>query len=152
MLADSEKIKVIEKMQRYCAYQERCHQEVRHKLLKIKVFGDDLEEIIGDLVQDNFLNEERFARSYARGKFRIKQWGRVRIKNELKRREISDYCIRKAMSEIEDDAYLRTAEELAQRLLRSYEEPITFADRQKAMQRMVRRGYEYGLVKELIAG
>lgn len=139
-------------MQRYCAYQERCHQEVRHKLLKIKVFGDDLEEIIGDLVQDNFLNEERFARSYARGKFRIKQWGRVRIKNELKRREISDYCIRKAMSEIEDDAYLRTAEELAQRLLRSYEQPITFADRQKAMQRMVRRGYEYGLVKELIAG
>ena len=152
MLAESEKKKILDKLERYCAYQERCHHEVRSKLLKLEVYGDDLEEIISDLVQNNFLNEERFARSYARGKFRMKQWGRVRIKNELKRRHISEYCIRKAMSEIEDETYLDTAEEVAIRLVNSYDQPLSYPDRQKAMQRMIRKGYEYPLVKDLIGG
>jgi regulatory protein len=66
----------LKKLQRYCAYQDRCHQEARRKLLDLGIYGDDLEEIISELISDNFLNEERFARSFARGKFRIKGWGK----------------------------------------------------------------------------
>jgi regulatory protein len=93
------------KLQAYCAYQDRCHSEVRSKLLDLGIYGDDLEDIIVALIEDNFLNEERYARSYARGKFRIKQWGRLRIRRELKFRKISDYCIRKAMEEIDENDY-----------------------------------------------
>ena len=93
------KEEALAKMQRYCAYQERCHEEVRSKLLNMGVYSDWREEIIVQLIEENFLNEERFARSFARGKFRIKQWGRNRIRQELKKRKISDYCVRKAMEE-----------------------------------------------------
>ena len=68
--------KALQKLQRYCAYQDRCHQEVRAKLLSLGVYGDEMEEIIVSLIEDKFLDEERFARSFARGKFRLKQWGR----------------------------------------------------------------------------
>ena len=95
----------LKKLQRYCAYQDRCHKEVRSKLLDLGVYGDELEAIIAELVTENFLNEERFARSYARGKFRMRQWGKKRIVRELKVRDISEYCIRKALLEIEEDVY-----------------------------------------------
>ena len=91
------KEEALAKIQRYCAYQDRCHQEVRTRLLDMGVYADWLEEIIVQLIEENFLNEERFARSFARGKFRIKQWGRNRIRQELKKRNISAYCIRMAM-------------------------------------------------------
>ena len=96
------KEEALAKIQRYCAYQVRCHQEVRTRLLDMGVYADWLEEIIVQLIEENFLNEERFARSFARGKFRIKQWGRNRIRQELKKRNISAYCIRMAMEEIEE--------------------------------------------------
>ena len=100
------------KLQRYCAYQDRCHQEVRTKLLNLGIYGDDLEEIMADLISENFLNEERYARSFARGKFRMKKWGRNRIRQELKMRNISAYCLRKAMTEIEEEDYLKTLKEV----------------------------------------
>ena len=103
------------KLQKFCAYQDRCHQEVRTKLITLGIYGDDLEEIIVELIADNFLNEERFARSYARGKFRMRRWGRVRILNELKFRKITDYCIRKAMTEIEEEDYLETLIEVLEK-------------------------------------
>ena len=102
------KAEALSKLQGYCAYQDRCHQEVRSKLLDLGIYGNDLEEIMADLIQENFLNEERYARSFARGKFRIKKWGRNRIRRELKMRDISDYCLRKAMAEIEEEEYLKT--------------------------------------------
>jgi len=91
------------KLQHYCAYQDRCHQEVRSKLLSIKVYGDQLEQVMASLIADNYLNEERFARSFARGKYRIKKWGHNRIRQELKMKNISDYCIRKAMKEVVEE-------------------------------------------------
>ncbi len=97
------KEEAIVKMQRYCAYQDRCHQEVRSKLISIKIFGDWLEEVMSELIQDGYLNDERFAKNYARGKFRVKGWGKVRILRELKFRRISDYCIKKAMLEIDEE-------------------------------------------------
>ena len=102
----TEKDRALSKLQKYCAYQERCHQEVRSKLIELKIYGDDLEEIIAELISDNFLNEERFAIAYAGGKFRMKKWGKVRIRIELKKRKISDYCIKKAMQEIDEEGYM----------------------------------------------
>ena len=106
----------LSKLQRYCAYQDRCHQEVRSKLLDLGIYGDDLEEIISDLISENFLNEERYARSYARGKFRIKRWGRMRIQQELKQRKISAYCLRKAMEEIEEEEYEQTLRTILEKI------------------------------------
>ena len=100
--------KALLKLQHYCAYQDRCHQEVRTKLLDIKVYGDELENIMTDLIRDDFLNEERYAKSYCRGKFRMKKWGKNKILQGLKLKRISAYCIKKGMTEIEDDEYIGT--------------------------------------------
>ena len=107
----------LQKLQRYCAYQDRCHAEVRTKLLSLGIYGDDLEEIIVELIGENYLNEERFARSYARGKFRFKCWGRIRITQELKSRRISDYLIRKALEEIDETEYRQALYDLLDKKL-----------------------------------
>ncbi len=138
-------------MQRYCAYQERCHKEVRGKLLDIEVYGDDLEEIMMALVQEDYLNEERFARSFARGKFRLKQWGKMRISAELKKRDISDYCQRKAMTEIDQEEYLATAHKLGEKLMREYSGQPEYVRKQKIIRRMATRGYEFELIYSVLA-
>ncbi|MFZ1706159.1 MAG: regulatory protein RecX [Saprospiraceae bacterium] len=90
----------------YCAYQERCHSEVRSKLLNHGIYGDFLEELISSLIENNFLNEERFALLYAGGKFRIKRWGTIKIKQVLKLKGVSNYSIQQALSSFEDTDYL----------------------------------------------
>ena len=90
-------------IERYCAYQERCHSEVRNKLLSHGIYGDLLEELIGHLIENNYLNEERFALQYAGGKFRIKKWGKEKIKQALKAKGVSAYSIREALTSISDD-------------------------------------------------
>ena len=92
---------ILDQMRRYCVTQDRCHSEVRTKLLKKHVYGDDLEEILSQLVSEDFLNEERFARSYARGKFRMNKWGKFKIRMMLKQKQVSDYCIRKGLEDTE---------------------------------------------------
>ncbi len=135
------------RMQRYCAYQDRCHQEVRRKLLDLGIYGDDLEEIMAQLVEEKFLDEERFARAFARGKFQIKSWGRIKILQELKARQISAYCQRKAMEEIEDEAYMdRLKQYLRSKLKEGNEEILGFEQQQKAAQFAMRRGFEPELV------
>lgn len=151
MLAESEKLKVLERMRQYCAYRDRCHKEVRIKLIQIKVYGDDLEDILTTLVQEDFLNEERFARSFARGKFRLKQWGRIRITNELKQRDISDYCLRKALTEIDEEEYQETAAKLAKKLLLEYNGHSDFERRQKVTQRMARKGFEFDIIQRTLS-
>lgn len=96
------------KIQKWCAYQERCQQEVRDKLYEYGLWTDAVEELISKLISDNFINEERFAKTYARGKFNIKKWGRIKIKQQLKQKRISDYCIKKAMEEIDANLYYDT--------------------------------------------
>jgi regulatory protein len=95
-------------IERYCAYQERCHEEVRNKLLSHGIYGDFLEELISDLIEDNYLNEERFAIQFAGGKFRIKKWGRVKIKQALVMKKVSAYSIKEALSQIKETEYLET--------------------------------------------
>ncbi|MCB0559069.1 MAG: RecX family transcriptional regulator [Lewinellaceae bacterium] len=144
------KEEALAKMQRYCAYQERCHEEVRSKLLNMGVYSDWREEIIVQLIEENFLNEERFARSFARGKFRIKQWGRNRIRQELKKRKISDYCVRKAMEEIEEADYRSTLETALVKKNISLDEEDAYQRKAKLARYAVSRGFESELAWQLI--
>lgn len=132
----------LQKLQRYCAYQDRCHQEVRSKLITLGIYGDDLEEIIVALIEENFLNEERFACSYARGKFRFKCWGRLRITQELKRRKISHYLIRKALEEIPDGEYEQQLYDFLERKNALLREEDIFSRKQKLAAYAIRRGFE----------
>ena len=90
----------------YCAYQERSQQEVRSKLYEWGLWKEVVEEVIVKLINDNFLNEERFALAYAGGKFRIKKWGKIKIQQGLKLKGVSEYCIKKAFASIDYDDYL----------------------------------------------
>jgi regulatory protein len=144
------KEEALRKLQKYCAYQDRCHQEVRTKLIELGCYGDDLEEVISELILENFLNEERFARSYARGKFRFKKWGRIRIKRELKMRKISAYCIKKAMEEIGDDEYYTELEKLILKKNNTVAEQNEFKRRKKLADYVIRKGFESFLAWEII--
>ena len=144
------KEEALSKLQKYCAYQDRCHQEVRTKLINLGIYGDDLEEIIAELISDNFLNEERYARSYARGKFRMRKWGKNRILKELKFRKISDYCIRKAMTEIEDEEYRQILEEIILKKQQFIKEKDPFKAKNKIAKYAINRGYESHLVWEMV--
>lgn len=142
------------KLESYCAYQERCHKEVRQKLWDMGMIPEAQDQIIALLIQENYLNEERFAQSYARGKFTIKKWGRNRIVNELKFRGISKYNIKTALKEIEDGAYLDTLDALAQKRVSQIRETNLQKRRKKLADYLLYRGWEshlvYGKVKELI--
>ena len=143
------KEEVVQKLKRYCAYQERSHHEVRRKLLSLKIYGEMLEDVIVLLVQEDFLNEERFARSYARGKYRIKKWGRRKIKEGLKQKGVSEYCIKKALTEIDPDLYEDHLRELLSKYYNNrrdkYERHILYT---KTIEYALSKGYEYELVKE----
>ena len=115
------KSEALQKLKKYCAYQERSHSEVRTKLLSLGVYGDTLEEVILELVQEDYLNEERFARAYARGKHRIKKWGRNKITQGLKMKRVSDYCIKQAMTEIDQELYVLALQEV---LTKYYKERV----------------------------
>lgn len=138
----------IKKLEHYCAYQDRCHKEVRQKLKDLGIYGDDLEDIIVHLIQEKFLDEERFAKSFAGGKFRIKQWGRVRILRELKMRNISAYCIKKAMLEIPDEDYINTLESILIKKNKLLRESNSFKRNGKLAQYAVGRGFESYLIWE----
>lgn len=139
-----------QRMQRYCAYQDRSHQEVRNKLLSLGIYGDDLETIMAELIAENFLNEERFARAFARGKFNLKGWGRQRIVQELRQRKISDYCLRKALEEIDEKEYRQALTELLRRKVDTTPGDDLFQRRGKIAAFAIRRGFEAELVWELL--
>lgn len=144
------KAEALIKLQRYCAYQDRCHQEVRGKLIELCCYGQDLEDVMASLIEEKFLDEERFSRSFARGKFRMKQWGRTRIRQELKLRDISDYCIRKAMEEISEQDYLKTLREVLEKRAAHIGEENDFARKGKLAQYAMSRGFEGEIVWELL--
>ncbi len=137
------------KLQSYCAYQERCHDEVMSKLFDLGIYGDKADEIAAQLISDNFLNEERFAISYARGKFRIKKWGKVRIKQELKLRHIPEYSIKKAMQAIDTEGgYVETLKSVIRSKSKDYEGDIQ--KKQKLALHAMRKGFESDLVWEVL--
>ncbi|HXS58649.1 MAG TPA: regulatory protein RecX [Hanamia sp.] len=139
------------KIKQYCAYQERCHSEVRDKLYSFGLNKGEVEEIISVLITEKYLNEERFAIHYAGGKFRMKGWGKNKIKQALKLKQVSDYCIKKALSQIDLDDYDRTFQKLAQQkltILRS--EKNIFIKKRKLQDFMLQRGFETSLISEFL--
>ena len=138
----------LQKLEHFCAYQERCHDEVVDKLYSLKMTSDEIDYIVVQLIEGNFLNETRFACSFARGKHRIKHWGKIRITNELKMRNISSANITLALKEISAEEYFETFENLAERSWNSILETNHLKKRKKFCDYMLRRGFESNLVYE----
>ncbi|MFH0865447.1 MAG: regulatory protein RecX [Bacteroidota bacterium] len=153
-------IRALKKAADYCVLQERCQQEIRSKLYEWGLFGEETEQCIAELISTGFINEERFAKAFAGGKFRIKKWGKIKIRNELKRKNISEYCINKGLREINDSDYTEALKEIL--LKKSKELKALPAGRQeknmyKKMNRLasfvLQKGYEservWNIVREM---
>lgn len=138
------------KIEHYCAYQERCHTEVENKLRTMKMDSEEISVIISHLINDNFLNESRFACSFARGKHRIKHWGKIRIVNELKFRNITSYNINLALKEIPQEEYTTTFDMVSERQWENIRETNMLKKRKKFCDYLLRRGYESNLVYEKV--
>lgn len=146
-------VQAVEALQHYCAYQDRCHKEARQKLRELGYYGEPAEAVIADLITEKYLDELRFAQSFARGKFKIKRWGRMKITRELKQRDLSAYCIRKALKEIEEPDYIdvlcsdiekHNAQELRRARYSDWDR------RGKVADYMIKRGFEASLVWDMI--
>ena len=135
-----------QKIAKYCAYQERCHQEVRDKLFGYGLRSDDVELIIYELTRQNFLNEERYAISFARGKFLHNKWGRNKIIQYLKTKRVSEYCIKKGLSEIDEQDYVKTIKELVAKKKQQHKGLKEYQRNYKTAQFLVNKGYESRLV------
>lgn len=140
----------LKRLENYCVYQERCHKEVEEKLVEMRLIPEAKEKIILHLIENNFLNETRFALAFARGKFRIKKWGKQRITRELKLRNISAYNIKAALEQISYDEYEATLNELAQQRLQQITEKNKYKKRKKLADYLLYRGWESDLVYEKI--
>lgn len=138
------------KLESYCAYQDRCHKEVVTKLQGLGMIPLAIDTIVSHLIQENYLNEERFAKSFARGKFNIKKWGKKRIVAELKVRDISKYNIQSALNEIDDNQYLKTFDALAKNRLEQIKDTNIQKKKKKLADYLLYRGWESHLVYEKV--
>ncbi|SEP43069.1 regulatory protein RecX [Mucilaginibacter sp. OK283] len=138
------------KAESYCAYQERSQQEVRDKLYEWGLWPDAIEQVISELIQGNFLNEERFAKAYAKGKFSQKAWGRIKIKQGLKQKRVPDVLIKKAMLTIDADDYFAVLTRLLDKKAGTINEKNELKRRYKLQQYAMGRGYEADLVAEVL--
>ncbi len=135
-----------EKIRAYCAYQERSQVEVREKLYSYGLIPEVVDELLVELIQANFLNEERFAKAFVRGKFRAKKWGRRKIGEALYRHNLSDYVLKKAFAEIDEQEYDHTLDELLQKKYRETKDRNIFTRKGKVARWLISRGYESDLV------
>jgi len=134
----------------FCAYQERTQKEVRDKLYSYGLSTDSVEYLISCLIEENFINEERFARVYAGSKFRVKKWGRIKVLQALKRKGLSSYCIEVAMKEIEEDDYQKALEEVIEKKSALLKESNPYVFKNKLFQYALSKGYESDLIWEVI--
>ena len=139
---------IIQKLESYCAYQERCHLEVQQKLCDYVISEQEKNEIIVYLIAHNYLNEERFASIFSISKFHQKKWGKIRIKSELKSRRISDYLINKALKEIPSEEYYDTFQALAEKIWETIREKNILKKRKKFCDSLLRKGWESNMVYE----
>jgi regulatory protein len=148
------KEQAFQKAKHYCGYQERSHTEVKEKLYSFGLYKQQVEELLSQLIEENYLNEERFAIQFAGGRFRMKQWGRVKIKYELKQKRVSEYCIKKALKEIDEEDYLRTLQKLATKKWATIkgEGVNQYVKLSKTTDYLLQKGYEPDLIKQAIAG
>ncbi len=138
-------------LERYCVYQERCHQEVIKKADSINLIPIAKEEIIVHLLQHDFLNEARFAKAYARGKFTIKKWGKIKITQHLKAKKISNYCIKLGLQEIDNLAYEKTLEVIALKKTPLIKAKTSYEKKVKLTRFLYGRGFEYDLIRVVVA-
>lgn len=142
------------KLEQYCAYQERCHKEVLQKLKEMHMIPEAIDVVIGHLLEHNFLNEERFAKTFVSGKFKIKKWGKRRLVQELKQKDISKYNINLGLSTISDKEYIDTFNTLAENKLEAIRESNNLKKKKKLADYLLYRGWEphlvYDKVNELI--
>ena len=146
------KEQAIQRIRHFCAYQERAQQEVRDKLYELGITKDEVEEIIADLISDNFLNEARFAESFAGGHFRIKSWGKQKIKYALQQKRVSPVNIKKALNSIEEDAYKKTLLNLATKKWNSLKGEKGMSRMAKTNSFLNQRGFESALIIPILQG
>ena len=139
------------KLENYCVYQDRCHKEVEQKMWEFHLIPEARELILLSLMKDNFLNEERFSKSYARGKFRIKSWGKQRIVRELKFRDISAYNIKTALKEIKETDYLETIYRITENRNEVISEPNIYKRKKKLVDFLMRKGFENDLIFKVVS-
>lgn len=145
------KEQALQKLKHYCAYQERSHSEVKEKLNNLGVWKKDQDIMIAQLIEEGYLNEERFAIAFAGGKFRIKRWGRVKISYELKQKQVSAYNIKKALNQIDESDYLNTLQKLHKERWNSLKEEKDKLTRlAKTRNYLLQKGYEAEIVKEVM--
>lgn len=138
------------KLESFCVYQDRCHKEIENKLSEYHLIPEAREHILLHLLEHNFLNEERFSKSFARGKFRIKKWGKQRIVRELKFRDISSYNIKTALKEIDDKEYLETLYELIEKKNNQLTETNLFKRKKKIIDSLLYKGFETDLIYKAV--
>jgi regulatory protein len=135
---------------RFCNYQERSHQEVKDRLYELGSYPGEVNELIAELIQADLLNEERFARAFVRGKFKLKKWGRIKISHELKAHRISEYLLKKALKEIDPSEYFGTAQRLGEKKWESIKEGDLFTKKGKLYRYLQQKGYEPTIISEVI--
>jgi regulatory protein len=136
----------IAKAEVFCAYQERSQFEVRGKLIKLGLRGDELEEVISYLITHNYLNEERFAKAYAQGKLRIKSWGKNKISQGLKFKQVSTPLIKKALQSLDGDEYLEKLKNLLDKKEKDLKEKVAYKKKYKLVQYALSKGFEQDLI------
>jgi regulatory protein len=144
------KEEALQKLRQYCAYQERSHYEVRQKLWDLGIRRSDHDEIISILIEEDYLNEERFAKAFAGGKFRMKEWGRKKIYHALKEKQVSEYSIKKAMKEIDDEDYKTVLKELAEKKYALLKNEQYLVRKKKTMDYLLQKGFEPDLVMKAV--
>ena len=144
------KEQALQKLKQYCSYQERSHSDVVQKLWDLGVYKSEHDEIVASLIEADYLNEERFAKQFAGGKFRMKDWGKKKIYYALKEKKISDYIIKKAMKEIEDEDYQRTVAELAEKKYELLKGEQYMVRKKKTMDYLLQKGYEPNLITAVL--
>ncbi|MGN6166106.1 MAG: regulatory protein RecX [Flavisolibacter sp.] len=140
------KEEALQKLRQYCAYQERSHYEVQQKLYDLGIRKAEHDEIISTLIEEDYLNEERFAMQFVGGKFRMKDWGRKKIYYALKEKKVSEYNIKKAMKQIDEDAYAEVLRELAEKKYELLKNEQWLVRKKKTIDYLLQKGYEYELV------
>jgi regulatory protein len=144
-------LQALPKAKHYCAYQERCHSEVKEKLYGFGLNTKEVDQIISTLIEENYLNEERFAIQFAGGHFRSKKWGRVKIKYQLKQKQVSEYCIKKALKQIDEEEYLKTLQQIFEAKLKTLKsEKNIFIKKRKLQDHLLQKGFEADLIKDFI--
>lgn len=145
------KEQALQKLKHYCTYQERSHYEVKQKLWELGVLRGDHDELIATLIDEDYLNEERFAIQFAGGKFRMKEWGKKKILYGLREKKVSDYSIKKALAAIDEEDYMKVLSKLAEEKYNSLKDEQYLERKKKTVDYLIQKGYEYDLVNKAVS-